>query len=220
MKDLNSFLRDSNKKDNDNLLNIKDQNIEDIKDLDELKSIYSECYKCQTLSSSRNNVVFGYGSKKNCKILIIGEAPGKKEDELQKPFVGRSGKLLDKLLEEIGLSREKDIYITNTVLCRPPNNRDPKKEELENCRKRLDSHIRLLNPEIIVTLGNFATKYILKTKEGITKLRGNVIKKQFNDKDVKVIPIPHPAVILYNGSSEKIMNQFRVDFNLIKENLS
>ncbi len=179
--------------------------------LNVLKEKYSNCNLCTELANYRSQVVFGSNYTEDCKIMIIGEAPGKEEDLKGEPFIGRSGQILNKFLEEIGLSRN-DVFITNTVLCRPPENRNPKTEELNYCRERLDKTIKCINPRVIITLGNFATKYLLETKEGITKLRGKIYEKN----GMKVVPMAHPAVVLYNGGSEAIMAQFRGDFELVK----
>ena len=182
--------------------------------LNNLEKKYSNCKLCEELSNNRLNVVFGGGNPDKCKIVIIGEAPGANEDKNKIPFVGRSGKLLDGLLEEIGITRE-EAYITNTILCKPPKNRDPKKDELKNCRERLNQQIKILNPKVVVTLGNFSTKYLLETKEGITKLRGKIFEKD----GMKIIPCLHPAVLLYNGNSPKKRKEFQDDFNIIKKAL-
>jgi DNA polymerase len=185
--------------------------------LKDLENKYENCTKCQELVESRTNVVFGVGNPDTCKVVIIGEAPGKQEDLQKTPFVGRSGKLLDGLLEEIGLQRPADVYITNTVLCRPPDNRNPTSEELKNCKARLDEHISILSPKVVVTLGNFATKYMLETKKGITSLRGKIFEKDFFGKRIKVLPMFHPAVLLYNGNSPKKRAEFQKDFIVLKE---
>ncbi|MDP3917315.1 MAG: uracil-DNA glycosylase [Nanoarchaeota archaeon] len=180
-------------------------------ELNVLKEQYSVCDKCSELTSHRSQVVFGSRHMKECPIMIIGEAPGKKEDEIGEPFVGKSGEILNQLLDEIGLNRG-DVFITNTILCRPPENRNPKQDELKNCRNRLDKTVEMINPKVIITLGNFSTQYILDTKEGITKLRGKIYSKNGR----KVLPMPHPAVLLYNGMSESILNGFREDFKVLK----
>lgn len=180
--------------------------------LGKLEKEYSKCNLCKELSNNRLNVVFGSGNPNKCKILIIGEAPGANEDKNKIPFSGRSGKLLDGLLEEIGITRE-EAYITNTILCKPPKNRDPKKDELTNCRKRLNKQIKILNPKVVVTLGNFSTKYLLETKEGITKLQGKIFEKD----GMKIIPCLHPAVLLYNGNSPKKRKEFQDDFKIIEK---
>ncbi|MBT3865563.1 uracil-DNA glycosylase [Candidatus Woesearchaeota archaeon] len=180
-------------------------------ELNVLKDEYSTCSKCPELVDYRSQVVFGSKHMNKCPVMIIGEAPGKVEDENGEPFVGRSGQILNKFLEEIGLTRDK-VFITNTILCRPPENRNPKSDELLHCRERLDKTIEILNPKVIITLGNFATKYLLETKEGITKVRGKVYEKNGRN----IVPMAHPAVVLYNGSSEAIMTQFRADFSVVK----
>jgi uracil-DNA glycosylase len=177
--------------------------------LKKLEIDYNNCKNCPELVKNRKNVVFGIGNT-NPKILIIGEAPGKEEDEKKEPFVGKSGQLLTGLLEEIGLTR-KDVYITNTILCRPPNNRNPGKTELFNCSERLNKQIQILNPKIVITLGNFATRYILNTKEGITRIHGKVFFKE----NLVVVPMFHPAVLLYNGNSPKKRAEFLADFKVI-----
>jgi len=138
-----------------------------LEELEKLKEEYKNCGRCPLLVNNRNNVVFGTGD--SSRVLIIGEAPGMQEDLRNEPFVGRSGEVLNSLLADIGLSRS-DVYITNTILCRPPDNRNPSSEELENCKSRLDRHVEILDPEVIITLGNFATKYILGISDGITNI--------------------------------------------------
>ena len=143
--------------------------------LDELRAQVQGCHQCP-LADGRANVVFGEGNP-DARVLIVGEAPGKNEDEQGRPFVGAAGKLLDEQLAVAGLKRE-DVFIANVLKCRPPGNRDPRPEEIE----------------LIVTLGNFSTKFILKTETGITRLHGHVQKAgRFN-----VFPIFHPAAALYD----------------------
>lgn len=177
-----------------------------------LKKKYSGCRQCQELVKNRSSVVFGSKHMNASKVLIIGEAPGKKEDELEVPFVGRSGEILNGFLEEIGLSRD-EVFITNTILCRPPKNRNPKIQELKNCKTRLNECIKLVDPEVIITLGNFSTQYLLNTKEGITMLRGKIYEKE----GYKILPMLHPANLLYNGMSKKLVKQFRSDFKKVKQ---
>ena len=140
-------------------------------DLDQLRKEYSTCTKCPALCKSRTKVVFGSGNPQ-AKVLFIGEAPGASEDLHGVPFCGASGKILEELLRHIGLTRE-DIFITNTLLCRPQDNRNPAKEEVENCRERLDKLIKTMQPQVIVTIGNFATERIIN-KKGINSLRGKI----------------------------------------------
>jgi len=188
-------------------------------ELIKLEKEYSKCGLCFELEKNRNNVVFGVGNIDSAKVCIIGEAPGKKEDLDKTPFVGRSGKILDFFLNEIGLYRPKDVYITNTILCRPPKNRNPTKIELNNCKNRLEKQISYLNVEVVVPLGNFATQYMLGTKEGINNLRGQVFEKEINNKKIKIIPMLHPAVVLYNGNSKEIKQKFQEDFEILRKTL-
>ncbi len=175
--------------------------------LEELKIKYEGCSLCTELKENRTNVVFGVGKPEKAKVVIIGEGPGKNEDLQNEPFVGKSGQILTGLLNEIGLS------ITNTILCRPPNNRNPNKLELSNCQKRLDEQLRILNPKVVITLGNFATKYMLKIKEGITSVHGKI----FNVNGTKIVPMFHPAVLLYNGNSPEKRRELLADFKIVKD---
>ncbi|MBT3297339.1 uracil-DNA glycosylase [archaeon] len=182
--------------------------------LSELKQQYSNCNLCQELCDNRIQVVFGSG-KENSTVIFIGEASGASEDKQGIPFCGASGKVLQDLLATIGLTRG-DVFITNTVICRPPNNRNPKKEEIENCRDRLDKTIQIIQPKVIVTVGNFATQRITG-KIGITKLRGNILEVTFNSQIYKVVPVVHPASLLYNGRNSVIFDQMKKDFQTIKK---
>lgn len=175
---------------------------------EQLKQEYSSCSKCPALCQSRSQVVFGSGNPK-AEVLFIGEAPGANEDEQGIPFCGMSGKVLNELLTSVGLSRE-DIFITNTILCRPENNRNPAKEEVENCRERLDALIAIMQPKVIVTIGNFATERILG-KKGITSLRGKV----FEVGGRKIVPVIHPANYLYSGRNPEMFKQMKKDFETI-----
>lgn len=160
-----------------------------------LKNIVFQCKKCE-ISKTRKNVVFGEGDIKS-PLIIIGEAPGEKEDEIGSPFVGRSGNLLSKMLESIGLKRER-IFISNVVKCRPPNNRGPYVSEIKNCSPYLEKQIELIKPKIILTLGNFSSQFILDKKGiGISKIRGSLIPYRKN-KDIIVLPTYHPSAILRN----------------------
>ena len=180
-----------------------------MEELEKLKEEYKNCGRCPLLVKNRNNVVFGTGD--SSRVLIIGEAPGMQEDLRNEPFVGRSGEVLNSLLADIELSRS-DVYITNTILCRPPDNRNPSSEELENCKSRLDRHIEILDPEVIITLGNFATKYILGISDGITNIHGRV----FDRGGRKVVPMYHPAVLLYSGNNPEKRKELLNDFMTVK----
>ena len=179
---------------------------------DQLKQEYATCQRCPSLCKSRTHVVFGDGNPQ-AEILFIGEAPGLHEDQQGIPFCGMSGKVLEELLQSIQLFR-KDIFITNTILCRPENNRNPAKEEVENCRERLDRFIQIMQPTVIVTIGNFATERILG-KTGINSLRGKVFPVVMGGKEVKVVPVVHPASYLYSGRNPEMMTKMKDDFQNI-----
>lgn len=140
--------------------------------------------------------------------MFIGEAPGRNEDLKGAPFVGAAGKLLDSMLERIGLDRE-DIYIANILKCRPPKNRDPKASEIEACTPWLNAQLQVIAPTVMVTMGNFATRFVLGTKEAITSLRGTVHRTE----NGLVIPTFHPAAAIYDRSKIGIIEQ---DFDLIR----
>ena len=165
------------------------------------------CTLCP-LAAGRTQVVFGEGDP-DADLMVVGEGPGREEDLQGRPFVGRSGQLLDKLLlEEAGLRRSQ-VYIGNTVKCRPPNNRDPLPEELAACRPYLDEQVKLIAPAVILTLGNFASKALLDTTEGITKLRGRTYPFPGVDGTV-VVPTFHPAAALRGGG--EVVAKMRADF--------
>lgn len=182
--------------------------------LDALREEYKNCQRCPILVKNRTQVVFGEGNPE-AKILFIGEAPGASEDREGIPFCGASGKVLNELLASVGLSRN-DIFITNTILCRPPDNRNPAKEEIENCSDRLDKLIAIMQPVIIVTIGNFATERILK-KKGITTLRGKRFSTTIGKHTVTVIPTIHPASYLYSGRNPALYKKMQEDFQTIAE---
>ena len=170
----------------------------------------AQCTKCQ-LAQTRTNLVFGAGNP-FADVMFIGEGPGKNEDAQGVPFVGAAGKLLNRLLESIGLQRE-DVYIANILKCRPPKNRDPKPDEIEACTPWLRQQVCHVHPKVLVTLGNFATKFILQTDTGITKLRGKVHETG----PFKVLPTFHPAAAIYNSANVSALEE---DFKLLKELLS
>mgnify|MGYP004471530513 FL=1 len=169
--------------------------------LNELREQVSACHKCP-LAEGRTQTVFGAGNP-NARVLIIGEAPGRNEDLQGVPFVGAAGKKLDALLEIAGLDRERDVFIANVLKCRPPSNRDPKAEEIEMCSPFLREQTRTIDPQVIVTLGNFATKFILKTEVGITQLHGKV---QHAGK-FTVFPIYHPAAAIYDRKKQVALEE-------------
>lgn len=151
------------------------------------------CRACP-LWEGRTQVVFGAGDP-HARVLIVGEAPGKNEDQQGVPFVGKAGQSLSNLLALAGLSRDQ-VFIANVLKCRPPGNRDPRPEEIQACTPFLRDQTRAIDPEFIVTLGNFATKFILKTEVGITRLHGRLQKAG----RFKVFPIYHPAAAIYDRS--------------------
>ncbi|MEM4637467.1 MAG: uracil-DNA glycosylase [Candidatus Woesearchaeota archaeon] len=191
-------------------------------ELDDIKNrILSELI-CP-LKDNAKNLVFGKGNP-DAKIMFIGEAPGEKEDELGMPFVGAAGKELDKLLRSINLTLE-DVYIANILKYRPPNNRDPTKEEIKRHTPYLIEQIKIIKPKIICTLGNYATKFVLASFdiskmnkiEGISKIHGKVREIQIEERVIKVIPLYHPAAMLYNPVLRNILAQ---DFLEISKILS
>lgn len=173
------------------------------------------CQECE-LWKTRRNAVPGEGSL-NTSIMFIGEAPGYWEDAKGKPFVGAAGKVLDTLLGEINLSRSI-VYITNVVKCRPPENRDPLPVEVEACASYLNRQIKIVQPEIIVTLGRHATSYVLteggfQEVKGITRLRGKVHSVKLFELSISVLPTFHPAAVLHNP---KYRDALERDFHLLK----
>ena len=157
----------------------------------ELKDRVSKCTKCP-LHETRHNTVFGEGPV-NCRCVIIGEAPGEEEDLSGRPFVGRAGQLLTGILEKGGNIPRDSVYIMNVVKCRPPNNRNPKLDEIAKCSEHLDAQLVLLHPDIIVTMGNVATQTLLaRSTTGISALRG----KWFDFRGVKIFPMFHPSYLL------------------------
>lgn len=175
--------------------------------LDELRAEALACTTCR-LSEERTQVVFGDGNPE-ADVVFVGEAPGQREDERGVPFVGRSGQLLDQLLGEVGLER-RDVYIANVVKCRPPSNRDPRPDEIEACKGYLSEQLRLIDPKVVVTLGNFASKLLLKTEAGITRVRGTAYEWWGR----YLVPTFHPAAAL-RGSAQ-VLEDMRYDFALIR----
>jgi len=179
--------------------------------LDELRATAEACTACR-LSETRTQVVFGVGAP-DADLMFVGEAPGRNEDLKGEPFVGAAGQLLNGLLEEVGIPRDR-TYIANVLKCRPPNNRDPRPDEIEACKRYLRTQIELIDPVVVVTLGNFASKLLLRTDTGITKLRGHVYPWW---RDKKVIPTYHPAAALRGG--DRITELMREDFRLMRREL-
>jgi len=163
--------------------------------LAEVEREASVCTRC-ALAAGRTQVVFGVGDPA-AELMLVGEGPGAQDDLQGLPFVGRSGQLLDRLvLEEMGLTRDH-FYIANAVKCRPPGNRDPQPAEIATCRPWLESQIELIDPSVVVTLGNFATKLLLDTTEGITRLRG----RAYPFRNGMIVPTFHPAAALRSGAA-------------------
>ena len=175
-------------------------------DLVELYREASGCVRCP-LHEGRTKVVFGSGNA-DADLMFVGEAPGMHEDQQGLPFVGRAGKLLDQLLEEVGLARS-DVFITNVLLCRPPGNRDPQPEEIETCKPYLHRKIELIEPKLICTLGNFATKLLTRSQRGITGVHGRPQVHELGGRTVRVYPLYHPAAAL---RSTKTLEELRADF--------
>ena len=170
----------------------------DLQSFSELQLEANNCQKCQ-LANARNNVVFGKGNEK-ADILIIGEAPGKEEDLIGEPFIGRAGKLLTEILFSINLSRN-DVYITNTVKCRPPQNRNPSSTEISSCSHFLDKQISLISPKVIILLGKIAAERILNTSEPMAKLRS--IIHYYKETNIPTLVFYHPAYLLRSPSEKK-----------------
>lgn len=166
------------------------------------------CTDCG-LAETRTNVVFGVGDPA-ARLILVGEAPGKNEDLQGEPFVGAAGRLLDQLLGEIGITRP-EVYIANVLKCRPPGNRDPRPDEIDACKGYLREQIRMISPDVVVTLGNFATKLLLRTETGITRLRG---RRHDWWLGATLIPTFHPAAALRGG--DRVMDQMREDFELVR----
>ena len=176
----------------------------------ELTAVFREargCARCPELASTRTQVVFGSGNA-NADLMFVGEAAGAREDEQGIPFVGAAGKLLGELLTEIGLSRE-DVFICNTLKCRPPGNRDPLPGEIENCSGYLMRQVELIEPRVICTLGNFATKLLRGEPVGISRLHGQAEIRVIGERAVRLYPLFHPAAALYTRS---LLDTLRADF--------
>lgn len=175
--------------------------------LNALEAEAAACTACR-LAETRNSVVFGVGGS-NADLMFIGEAPGRNEDLQGEPFVGAAGRLLDRLAGEVGIERD-EVYIANVLKCRPPGNRDPREDEIAACKGYLARQIKLIDPAVVMTLGNFASKLLLRTTTGITRLRGTAYPwwGRF------VVPTFHPAAALRGG--ERVLNNMREDFALTR----
>jgi len=171
----------------------------------------SACTRCR-LAQTRTQVVFGVGNP-HADLMFVGEAPGFHEDKQGQPFVGQAGKLLDKLLEGIGLDRSQ-VYIANVLKCRPPGNRDPQPDEIESCEPHLFRQIGLIQPRVVATLGNFATKLLSGKQTGITRVHGVEQETTVGGNPVLLYPLYHPAAALYTPAMLEVLKQ---DFVRIPE---
>ena len=172
---------------------------------------YSACTRCR-LAQARTQVVFGVGDP-DAELMFVGEAPGFHEDQQGYPFVGQAGKLLDRLLEGIGLDR-KQVYIANVIKCRPPGNRDPQPDEIEACESHLFRQIELIQPRLVATLGNFATKLLSGKPHGITRVHGKPQEATVGGRRVVLYPLYHPAAALYTPAMLRTLEE---DFGRIPE---
>jgi len=173
------------------------------------------CERCPALAATRTQVVFGAGNA-DADLLFVGEAPGAKEDEQGVPFVGAAGKLLSELLAEVGIARD-DVFIANVLKCRPPQNRNPEPEEIERCSPWLWRQIELIEPIVVITLGNFATKLLRGDAAGISGLHGQVEERVLGTRRVRLMPSYHPAAALYQRSNRELI---AADFARIPELLA
>lgn len=168
----------------------------------ELRDKCNNCFRCE-LGKTRNNIVFSDGEPESAKAILIGEAPGENEDKTGTPFVGRAGKLLNEFLEKAGISRAEDLYIINTVKCRPPQNRVPTDEEKALCSEFLLKQIEIVNPNVLIFCGATALKSFYSKKTPISKIRGEVLELEIGGKVRKCIPIFHPSYLLRYHSLEE-----------------
>ncbi|HEY7700309.1 MAG TPA: uracil-DNA glycosylase [Vicinamibacteria bacterium] len=181
-----------------------------VETLEEIRADLGECTRCR-LSEKRTTIVFGVGNPK-AELMFVGEGPGHEEDRQGIPFVGAAGQLLTKIIQAIDLTREQ-VYIANVVKCRPPNNRDPEPDEVEACRPFLDRQIDAVRPKVICALGRVSALNLLRTDEGITRLRGRI----FTYRGCKLVPTYHPAFLLRNPGKKR---ECWEDMKLVKKLLS
>ena len=173
-----------------------------LEELDAYAAEVAGCTRCR-LAHGRTQVVFGSGNP-HADLMFVGEAPGFHEDKQGVPFVGQAGKLLDRLLSVIGLARD-DVFVVNVLKCRPPGNRDPQPDEIEACESHLFRQIALIEPVVVATLGNFATKLLSGRQLGITRVHGQEQKTTIGGRDVLLYPIYHPAAALYTPAMLKVL---------------
>ncbi len=187
-----------------------------IEELERIKKEVLDCKKCE-LYKTRNNPVIGEGSVE-AKIILVGEAPGASEDKTGRPFCGAAGEVLDELLRSTKIKRE-EVYITNLLKCRPPENRDPQSEEIEACTPYLERQIKIIKPEVICPLGRYSMRFLMEKYglkeqiEGISKIHGKVFESRSLFGGVKIIPLYHPAVATYNPNLKEILKR---DFSVLK----
>jgi DNA polymerase len=185
---------------------------------EELKAVFQQasgCTLCPQLAATRTTVVFGNGNA-DADLMFVGEAPGANEDKQGLPFVGQAGRLLDTLLEEIGLAR-RDVFVCNVLKCRPPGNRDPLPQEIDACQDYLFRQLELIEPKVVCTLGNFATKLLRGDPTGITRLHGREEERLIGPRQVRLYPLYHPAAALYTPA---MLATLRADFARIPELLA
>ena len=186
---------------------------------EELKAVWeqaSTCTRCPQLAATRRSVVFGSGNA-DADLMFVGEAPGAREDERGLPFVGQAGRLLDQLLEEIGLTRG-EVFVVNVLKCRPPGNRDPLPQEIDNCQDYLFRQLELIQPRVVCSLGNFATKLLRgDPATGITRLHGRDEIRTIGPRTLRLYPIFHPAAALYTPA---MLETLRADFRRLPELLA
>ena len=181
--------------------------IESVDTIEDLAALASVCTSCR-LSQTRQSVVFAAGSP-DADVMVVGEGPGQQEDEQGVPFVGRSGQLLMRLLAEQDIAR-RDVYIANVVKCRPPSNRDPRPDEIDACKPYLRRQIQLVDPKVVITVGNFSTKLLLNTTIGITKTRGQAYAWWGR----YLVPTFHPAAALRGG--QRVADDIRSDIAIVR----
>ncbi|HEU5251978.1 MAG TPA: uracil-DNA glycosylase [Solirubrobacterales bacterium] len=181
---------------------------------EQLVELFEEVKRCTRcpLHETRTKAVFGAGNA-DADLMFVGEAPGAEEDRQGLPFVGRAGQLLNQMLEEIGLARD-DVFIANVLKSRPPGNRDPQPDEIEACEPYLFEQVRLIEPRVVCTLGNFATKLLSGSPTGITKVRGTPQVHTLGERTVFLLPLFHPAAALRTPSVKEVL---RADFATIPE---
>jgi len=180
-----------------------------------LKAVFEQargCVRCSELAAARQTVVFGAGNS-DADLMFVGEAPGANEDRQGLPFVGQAGKLLDRLLSDIGLERG-DVFVVNVLKCRPPGNRDPLPIEIDNCQEYLVRQVELIEPRVVCTLGNFATKLLRGNPAGITRVHGGPEVVTIGSRAVRLYPLFHPAAALY---TPRMLQTLEEDFARIPE---